>query len=420
MDLYNFQTSKEQIAQQLREKESEVKDKAEQAQEKYNENVRTPIEAISGSAVEDTGLDLVKNGIKRLTSKAAEKLGISKDTIKSFTDKLDKIDKKELLKNPKKALEDAFKGEDDEGIKNLLKKTLEDKFKSVLPKGTEDLIPNITRDIKGNTKKLGKLADNLTGKIDNLGGQSQNLADIKDTFKSLDPDIIKNLSINPSIKELQSAQLRQGMRDLGDKSLSLKDDLTNAQRGSGKLRVKISLDDVKSTLDKKEASLKDLKGNIKNKFKSLSDSDKIAAREEFENKFKQLNIKQPTSREDILNAREQKLNLQNETVNKYNPKPSPDIDPENTKAVNEKFKPTIDADEDDALNDFKSVAKKAGEKFIEDDALAGGPEDVAGDIVAGAVALGTMIFGIKHKPKIASIPPVQQVGATLQLGLDSA
>ena len=129
MDLYNFQTSKEQLAQQSREREAEVKEKAEKAQEKYNENVRTPLEMVSGSAVEDTSLDLLKNGIKRLSSKTAEKLGISKDTVKSFTDKLDKIDKKELLKNPKKAIQEAFKGEEDEGVKSLLKKTLQENLK---------------------------------------------------------------------------------------------------------------------------------------------------------------------------------------------------------------------------------------------------------------------------------------------------
>jgi hypothetical protein len=419
MDLYNFQTSKEQLAQQSREREAEVKEKAEKAQEKYNENVRTPLEMVSGSAVEDTSLDLLKNGIKRLSSKTAEKLGISKDTVKSFTDKLDKIDKKELLKNPKKAIQEAFKGEEDEGIQNLLKKTLQENLKKIVPEKVQDIIPSITRDIKGNTKKLGKLSDNITGKIDNLGGQSQNIADVKESIKSLDPDIAKALPINPSIKDLQSAQLRQGMRDIGDKSLTLKDDLTNAQRGSGKLKVKVLLDDTKSALDKKEASLKDLKSNIKDKFKSLSDSDKIKAREEFENRFKQLNIKQPTSREDILNAREQKLNLQKDTVNKYKSK-SPDIEPENTKAVNEKFKPTTDADADDALQDVKSVAKKAGERLIETDAELGGPEDPLGDIVAGVVALGSMIFGIKHKPKPPPIPIVQKVAPTLQLGLDTA
>jgi hypothetical protein len=419
MDLYNFQTSKEQLAQQSREREAEVKEKAEKAQEKYNENVRTPLEMVSGSAVEDTSLDLLKNGIKRLSSKTAEKLGISKDTVKSFTDKLDKIDKKELLKNPKKAIQEAFKGEEDEGIQNLLKKTLQENLKKIVPEKVQDIIPSITRDIKGNTKKLGKLSDNITGKIDNLGGQSQNIADVKESIKSLDPDIAKALPINPSIKDLQSAQLRQGMRDIGDKSLTLKDDLTNAQRGSGKLKVKVLLDDTKSALDKKEASLKDLKSNIKDKFKSLSDADKVKAKEEFENRFKQLNIKQPTSREDILNAREQKLNLQKDTVNKYKSK-SPDIEPENTKAVNEKFKPTTDADADDALQDVKSVAKKAGERLIETDAELGGPEDPLGDIVAGVVALGSMIFGIKHKPKPPPIPIVQKVAPTLQLGLDTA
>ena len=419
MDLYNFQTSKEALAQQTREREAEVKEKAEKAQEKYNENVRTPIEAISGSAVEDTGLDLLKNGIKRISSSTAEKLGISKETVKSFTDKLDKIDKKELLKNPKKAIQEAFKGEEDEGIQSLLKKTLQENLKKIVPEKVQDLIPSITRDIKGNTKKLGKLSDNITGKIDNLGGQSQNIADVKESIKSLDPDIIKALPINPSIKDLQSAQLRQGMRDLKDKTLSLKDDLTNAQRGSGKLKVKVVLDDVKSTLDKKTNDLKQLKSNIKNKFNSLSDSDRQAAKLEFENKFKQLNIKQPITREDILNAREQKLNLQNETVNKYKTK-SPDIVPENTKAVNEKYNITTDANEDDALEDFKSVAKKTGEKFLEADTELGGPEDPLGDIVAGAVALGTMIFGIKHKPKPPPIPIVQKVSPTLQLGLDTA
>lgn len=338
MDLYNFQSSKERIASQAREREEKVKEKAKEAQDKYNENVKTPLEAIGGSGVEDTGLDLVKNGISRLTTEASNKLGITKDTIKSFTDKLDKIDKKELLKNPKKALQDAFQGDEDEGIQNLLKKTIQENLKKIVPKEAQDLIPNITRDIKGNAKQLSNVGD------------VKNIAE--DSFKSLDDDIAKALPINPSTRDIQSAQLRQSMRDIRDdpRSLTLKDDLTNAQRGSssGKIKVKVFPDDEEaSSAEQAEKSAEEGIKTVQEGEKGVADTEKI-------------------------------------------------------------------------VSDVKGVATKAGERALAVDTDLGGPEDPFGDIVAGIAALGTMIFGIKHKPKLPTIPKVQQISPALQLGLDQA
>lgn len=237
MDLSSFQQAKAQLGNISRTREEDAKEKSQKAIDKYNEQVKNPLEMISGSAVEDTGLDIVKAGVKSLGKDAINKLGITKDTIKTFTDKLDKIDKKELLKNPKKALEDAFKGEDSEGIKALVKRTIQEKLKNVEIKGVgkvKDLLPKINKDIKAPVKKLANV---------NLKGKAENLAKANSDTSSLDDDILKAIPANPNANDIRSAQLRQSMRDLRTKpnTLTLDDDLTNAQRGGQK--VKVSLDD---------------------------------------------------------------------------------------------------------------------------------------------------------------------------------
>ena len=114
MSLYDFQSLKAQLGGQIREKEEDAKAKAQESIDKYNENVKDPLEGVAFSGIEDTSLNLVQSGIKSLGTKAGKKLGISDKNIKKFTDTVDNIDVKDLLKNPKQALKNALQGGGDE------------------------------------------------------------------------------------------------------------------------------------------------------------------------------------------------------------------------------------------------------------------------------------------------------------------
>ena len=74
---------------------------------------------------------------------------------------------------------------------------------------------------------------------------------------------------------------------------------------------------------------------------------------------------------------------------------------------------------DDDLDDTISVAKKAGEKFLETDAELGGPEDVGGDVISGLVGLGTLlggVFGAKSKHLKGNFPAYVPINPTFQSG----
>ena len=59
---------------------------------------------------------------------------------------------------------------------------------------------------------------------------------------------------------------------------------------------------------------------------------------------------------------------------------------------------------------------KAFEKGATIDAELGGPEDVAGDVVAAAISVGTLLFGLNSAHKNDAPPPIKQINPTLQYG----
>jgi len=69
--------------------------------------------------------------------------------------------------------------------------------------------------------------------------------------------------------------------------------------------------------------------------------------------------------------------------------------------------------EDDNLG---STLEKAGTEAGEIEAETGGPEDILGDIVAGGVALGTLLFGLGKSHESHSPPPLKQINPTMQEG----
>ena len=51
------------------------------------------------------------------------------------------------------------------------------------------------------------------------------------------------------------------------------------------------------------------------------------------------------------------------------------------------------------------------------DAELGGPEDIVGDVVAGAIGVGTLLFGLGSSHKNNDPPPIKQINPTLQYGV---
>ena len=72
-----------------------------------------------------------------------------------------------------------------------------------------------------------------------------------------------------------------------------------------------------------------------------------------------------------------------------------------------------------AVEDKPSVVEdfgKAFEKGATIDAELGGPEDLAGDAIAGIISIGTLLFGLNSAHKNDAPPPIKQVNPTLQYG----
>jgi hypothetical protein len=81
--------------------------------------------------------------------------------------------------------------------------------------------------------------------------------------------------------------------------------------------------------------------------------------------------------------------------------------------------PTIEkppAPAEESTDTLGSRAETAGEEFGEIEAETGGPEDIAGDIIAGAVSLGTLLFGLGKAHHTSAPPPIQQINPTIQEG----
>tara|TARA_R110002074_G_scaffold234637_1_gene406484 strand:- start:483 stop:1388 length:906 start_codon:yes stop_codon:yes gene_type:complete len=301
MSLYDFQSLKAQLGGQVREREEDAKAKAQEKIDKYNENVKDPLEGVAFSGIEDTSLNLVQSGIKSLGSKAGKKLGISDKTIKKFTDTVDNIDVKDLLKNPKQALKNALQGGGDE----------------------LDKMSNIDFSSITNADDFKTAKQSLTDKLKQLPSETQ--------------DAIESKLKDSAVKTTE--EIRQ---------LPIEDQLAEKIKQQG------------AAQDAFNDAIKPVTRDVKDATKKLPD---IA--------------------EDALNTAEK-------------------------------------AGKKELEKGVEKGLSKAGATFAETDAELGGPLDVVGDVVAGAVALGSAIFGIKHKPKLQNLPRVQQISTSLSLGLDTA
>ena len=394
---YNFLNEKSQLSNQYQAQLKAIKDKNDEAQAKFKETFNTPLDVLGGGLTEDSVVPLLKSALKSGGEKVASKLGLSEDTIKTLSSKLDSL-KASDLKNPKQALKKLLSGNESSEEKQSIKDALSKSFKSFKDAPEETL--SKFKDVIGKKGPLNKAQSTLK----NLTG---------DTIDSLDDDIKEGLGKSPSFRDILSAKTRQEMRAGGRKGLKMGDDLTDSQL-QGKPVQQILIND--DPIAKRGAELVQREKQVNNRIQNMNDADQQSARDTISEQQKILDF-DPAKQGDansILDAREANVTIKEGVADS--------IDGGVKQGVPE-VKPVVEDVSDNigkvAESDFKTTAKKALERVGEIDAEGGGPEDPISDIIGGLVGVGTLIAGIfKHKKPPVNILP-QQVTSSLNIGLDT-
>jgi hypothetical protein len=405
---YNFLNQKSQLSEQYQQQLAAIKAKNDAAQAKFKETFNTPLDVLGGGLTEQSVVPLLKSVLKSGGEKVAEKLGLSKDTIKTLSSKLDSL-KASDLKNPKQALKKLLSGnetsEEKQSIKDALSKTFKsfkdapEKTLQKLKDAPEDVISKF-KDVIGKKGPLNKAQSTLK----NLTG---------DTIDSLDDDIKAGLGKNPSFRDILSAKTRQEMRAGGRKGLKLGDDLTDSQVQGRPVQQMIINDDP---IAKRGAELVQREKQVNTRIQNMNDADQQAARNTISEQQKILDF-DPAKQGDansILDAREANVSIKENVADSIDG---------GVKQTVPYVKPVVEDVSDDigkqAVSDFKSTAKKALERVGEIDAEGGAGFDVGADILGAVVGIGTLIAGIfKHKKPPPSIQP-QAVTSSLNIGLDT-
>ena len=395
---YNFLNEKSQLSNQYQEQLKAIKDKNDEAQAKFKETFNTPLDVLGGGLTEDSVVPLLKSALKSGGEKVASKLGLSEDSIKTLSSKLDSL-KTSDLKNPKQALKKLLSGNESEEEKQSIKDALSKTFKSFkdAPENTIDKLKSVVGK-KGPLNKAQSTIKNLTG----------------DTIDSLDDDIKESLGKNPSFRDILSAKTRQEMRAGGRKGLKLGDDLTDSQVQGKPVQQMIINDDP---IAKRGAELVQREKQVNNRIQNMNDADQQSARDTISEQQKILDF-DPAKQGDansILDAREANVTIKEKVADSIDggvKQTVPDVKP-----VVEDVSDNIGKQA--AESDFKTTAKKALERVGEIDAEGGGGADVGADILGAVVGIGTLVAGIfKKKKQPPSIQP-QQVTSSLNIGLDT-
>ena len=358
-----------------------INEKKEDLQEKLNEYKKTlemTTEGIGGGILHDTGINLIKSGFSAIK----DKLPIPTDELESMVADYKEGGAKKMFdgmtkRGYSKAKQKIFGDEEND---NAVTKV----FGSIFKKPIEDVkASDITDD------EPPPPEDSLEPNFDNIGSTDEYKVQnklLKDKVKSLDKDTqkqIKNdVDNDPLIKKTSE------IKKITDPDEKL---VEQAKRGKAlNDRVNEEAPEPPVTAPKPSAQLtqrleateQDATKTDKGFFQNLLDK-------------KQGDLLQgggvDDDDQDIFQA----------------PKSI-------TQKITSVLKPT-----DDDLDDTISVAKKAGEKFLETDAELGGPEDVGGDVISGLVGLGTLlggVFGAKSKHLKGNFPAYVPINPTFQSG----
>ena len=358
-----------------------INEKKEDLQEKLNEYKKTlemTTEGIGGGILHDTGINLIKSGFSAIK----DKLPIPTDELESMVADYKDGGAKKMFdgmtkRGYSKAKQKIFGDEEND---NAVTKV----FGSIFKKPIEDVkASDITDD------EPPPPEDSLEPNFDNIGSTDEYKVQnklLKDKVKSLDKDTqkqIKNdVDNDPLIKKTSE------IKKITDPDEKL---VEQAKRGKAlNDRVNEEAPEPPVTAPKPSAQLtqrleateQDATKTDKGFFQNLLDK-------------KQGDLLQgggvDDDDQDIFQA---------------------------PKSITQKITSVLKPADDD-LDDTISVAKKAGEKFLETDAELGGPEDVGGDVISGLVGLGTLlggVFGAKSKHLKGNFPAYVPINPTFQSG----
>lgn len=368
-----------------------VNEKREDQQEKLNEYKKTlemTTEGIGGGILHDTGMNLIKSGLKALKDKIpipTEELEAMMSDYKEGGAKkmFEGMTKRGYSKAKNKIFGDSTEGEDGE---TAVKKVFGKLFQSAKAQNPSTIEPDLPPPAPAKVTEPN--FDNVSSR-DELKGQNKLL---KDKFNSLDKDTQQQVrdELRPSIKskrvidkitdpeEKLSEQIKRG-NAFNDKINELAPAGQEEEQLQDKLQDKLQtrLRQVTQTDAEEEDAAKTGKGF----FQNILDNTK-------------------TKVQGQLDKAQGKL-LQGGGED--------DDDPA---TFQEPKSLGTDVDVKDVTDDtIKDVAKKAGTRLADTDAELGGPEDPFGDVISGLVGLGTLLGGIfgakkKHLPPAPAYVPI--------------
>jgi len=359
-----------------------VNEKKEDLQEKLNEYKKTlemTTEGIGGGILHDTGINLIKSGLSAIK----DKLPIPTDELESMVADYKEGGAKKMFdgmtkRGYSKAKQKIFGDEENDNavtkvFGNLFKKPIEDVKASDI---TDDEPPP-------------PVTDSLEPNFDNIGSTDEYKVQnklLKDKVKSLDKDTQKQIKSDvdndPLIKKTSE------IKNITDPDEKLVEQTKRGKALNDRVNEEapeppVTAPEPSAQLTQRlEATEEDATKTDKGFFQNLLDK-------------KQGDLLQgggvDDDDQDIFQA---------------------------PKSITQKITSVLKPADDD-LDDTISVAKKAGEKFLETDAELGGPEDVGGDVISGLVGLGTLlggVFGAKSKHLKGNFPAYVPINPTFQSG----
>lgn len=359
-----------------------INEKKEDLQEKLNEYKKTlemTTEGIGGGILHDTGINLIKSGLSAIK----DKLPIPTDELESMVADYKEGGAKKMFdgmtkRGYSKAKQKIFGDEENDNavtkvFGNLFKKPIEDVKASDI---TDDEPPPAPE-------------DSLEPNFDNIGSTDEYKVQnklLKDKVKSLDKDTQKQIKTDvdndPSIKK--TSEIKQ-ITDPDEKLVE------QAKRG------KALNDRVNEEAPEPPVTAPEPSAQLTQRLEATEEDATKTDKGFFQN---------------LLDKKQGDL-LQGGGV---------DDDDQDIfqapKSITQKITSVLKPADDD-LDDTISVAKKAGEKFLETDAELGGPEDVGGDVISGLVGLGTLlggVFGAKSKHLKGNFPAYVPINPTFQSG----
>jgi len=370
-----------------------LNEKREDQQEKLNEYKKTlemTTEGIGGGILHDTGMNLIKSGLKALKDKIpvpTEELEAMMNDYKEGGAKkmFEGMTKRGYSKAKSKIFGDSTEGEDGE---NAVKKVFGKLFKTGKAQNPETIEPDLP------PRAPAELTE---PNFDNIGSKEEFKAQnklLKDKVKNLDKDTQKK--IQSDLNKDTSIKKPSEIKQITDPDEKLAE---QAKRGN-------ALNDrINDELPEPPPEEEQLQDKLQTRLRQITQTD---AEEEDAAKtgkgfFQNILDSTKTKVQGQLDKAQGKL-LQGGGEDDDDAQTFQEPKSLGTEVVESDVKQTAD-------DTIKDVAKKAGTRLLETEGELGGPEDPFGDVISGLVGLGTLLGGIfgakkKHLPPAPAYVPI--------------